>query len=255
METSEALDFDGPAAVQRWLAGAPLHIFGYASLIWRPDFKHVASQNARLRGFLRRLWQSSPDHRGTKLLPGRAATLVRADAVHPSLLLPGEGAEAQVRGVLYEVAAADADVVLAELFYRERAGYSCVPLDVTLEAAEAAEGPFSTRKAITFTSTPSNDGWAGPPALPLSSPAAPLPHDVSPTGGAGASSPDAAARPCWCIPCVGRIVGTSVGASGTNIEYVERLLAAVRSVGGDEYLEQVFCVANETRAAAAPQST
>ena len=47
-------------------------VFGYGSLLWRPDFSHQERVVACLRGMSRRFWQGSPDHRGPTAMP-RAA--------------------------------------------------------------------------------------------------------------------------------------------------------------------------------------
>ena len=51
-------------------------VFAYGSLIWRPGFEWTECQKAYLRGWTRRFWQGSPDHRGTPIAPGRVVTLV-----------------------------------------------------------------------------------------------------------------------------------------------------------------------------------
>jgi cation transport regulator ChaC len=87
-----------------------LWIFGYGSLVWRPAFPHAERRPGYLRGWARRFWQSSPDHRGTPEAPGRVVTLV-ADP------------DATCWGVAYRVPEANRASVLAALDHREQAGY------------------------------------------------------------------------------------------------------------------------------------
>ena len=57
-------------------------LFGYGSLIWRPDIKFLAREPARLQGWVRRFWQGSHDHRGLPHSPGRVVTLVESTHGH-----------------------------------------------------------------------------------------------------------------------------------------------------------------------------
>jgi cation transport protein ChaC len=85
-------------------------LFGYGSLIWRPDIEFVESRAARIRGWARRFWQGSHDHRGMPDAPGRVVTLVREDG-------------AFCDGRAYLVDQRTAEETFARLDHREKNGY------------------------------------------------------------------------------------------------------------------------------------
>jgi cation transport protein ChaC len=88
----------------QWGPGTDLWVFGYASLIWRPEFDSDEHRPALLRGWHRAFRMHSHGHRGTPERPG----LVFA-------LMPG----GSCKGVVYRVARARADDELARLWARE----------------------------------------------------------------------------------------------------------------------------------------
>lgn len=86
-------------------------IFGYGSLMFRPDFPYAGREVGFITGWTRRFWQASLDHRGTPELPGRVVTLVAS-------------AQARCWGVAYRVADAQRARVLEYLDGRESGGYT-----------------------------------------------------------------------------------------------------------------------------------
>jgi glutathione-specific gamma-glutamylcyclotransferase len=126
---------------------APLWIFGYGSLLWRPDFPFEERHPATALGWSRQFWQGSTDHRGMPGAPGRVVTLA-----------PRPGATCA--GAIFRVAPEQALRVLADLDHRERGGYTRTTVEVALHAQGA-----STQLACTYIAHPSNPDYLGPAAL------------------------------------------------------------------------------------------
>jgi cation transport protein ChaC len=122
-------DFSGVESV--WL-------FGYGSLIYKVDFPHFERRPATIRGWSRRLWQGSHDHRGTHEHPGRVATLVP----EPS---------AVCAGVAYRVTPA----TFEHLDHREKNGYLRFTMTLHFDDGESADG-------IVYIANPENAAWLGP---------------------------------------------------------------------------------------------
>eukprot|EP00039_Didymoeca_costata_P014615 m.237979 g.237979 ORF g.237979 m.237979 type:complete len:96 (-) comp16058_c0_seq9:2584-2871(-) len=56
-------------------------VFGYGSLTWKPpaDTSEIKSFSlGYIKGWCRRFWQASVDHRGTPENPGRVVTILQA---------------------------------------------------------------------------------------------------------------------------------------------------------------------------------
>ena len=112
-----------PATRERW-------IFGYASLIWRPEFDAAEHRPALVHGYHRALRMRSRVNRGTPQQPG----LVFA-------LLPGGAC----RGVVYRMKAESAEAELDRLWARE------MPTGVSDARVLEARTPHGPVQALAFT--------------------------------------------------------------------------------------------------------
>ena len=102
-------------------------IFGYGSLIWRPDVCYRERLKARVHGWTRRFWQGSHDHRGTPHSPGRVVTLLPE---------PNQVCD----GMAYLLDPRVVDETFAQLDYREKNGYERVEVDLHLVDGRQVSG-------------------------------------------------------------------------------------------------------------------
>lgn len=144
-----------------WLGDDALWIFGYGSLIWRPDFDYVESALVRVPGWQRRFWQGSHDHRGLPHAPGRVVTLVQTGA-------------GECRGRAFRIRPTQRDHVLALLDHREKNGYERTWLTVQRQDDAAAV------RALTYVAPPHNRAYLGP--APVSEMVAQIAASVGPSG-------------------------------------------------------------------------
>lgn len=134
-------------------------VFGYGSIIWRPDFPYAERTLAFVANHTRRFWQGSPDHRGTPTSLGRVVTLV-----------PEPGAVCW--GMAYRIAPEHHDEVMAYLDHRERGGYVRINVDFH-RADKVVPDPLSSlspsaagEASITYIANPENEHYLGPSPLP-----------------------------------------------------------------------------------------
>lgn len=85
-------------------------VFGYGSLLWYTDFPYIKVVPGVVRGYSRRFWQFSPDHRGTPEKPGNTVTLV-------------SDADGSCWGLAYRVPDEQVQNTIDYLNVREKAGY------------------------------------------------------------------------------------------------------------------------------------
>jgi len=220
----------------------PCWIFGYGSLIFRPDMPFLERRRARLRGWSRRFWQWSTDHRGEPWRPGRVVTLAPA---------PGESCW----GVAYRVDEVTADRILADLDVRERGGYVRMEIEIELAVCRTCEAqaeqdrqtgrgggrmepaakPARTLAALDAVELDGSERSA--PGLEQASGASPA--DPAPVERARAVTFQAwpgnrnYAGPAPLHEIAGQVLA-STGPSGTNADYVRDLDAALRSLGVED---------------------
>ena len=120
--------FDGHHSV--WL-------FGYGSLIFKPDFPFLERRPASIANWTRRFWQGSHDHRGTQTAPGRVVTLVPEPGAHCA-------------GMAYLIT----PEVFAHLDHREKNGYLRLAIDIDFDDGASTEG-------LVYIATESNAAFLG----------------------------------------------------------------------------------------------
>jgi cation transport regulator ChaC len=116
-------------------------LFGYGSLIYKAGFPYRERQPASIRGWVRRFWQGSHDHRGTPVRPGRVVTLV-------------EQVGAECVGMAYRIA----PETFEQLDVREKNGYLRVATPMRFADGGGAE-------ALVYIATEDNAAWLGPASV------------------------------------------------------------------------------------------
>ncbi|XP_060908357.1 glutathione-specific gamma-glutamylcyclotransferase 1 [Labrus mixtus] len=126
-----------------------LWIFGYGSLVWKPDFKYRRSKVGYIQGYKRRFWHGDNFHRGNDDLPGRVVTLIEDD-------------DASTWGVAFEVTGSQVEESLKYLNVRETVcgGYSTKMVDFFPEGGN--EPPVQAMLYIATTDNPLYLGPASP---------------------------------------------------------------------------------------------
>ncbi|MDP4547794.1 gamma-glutamylcyclotransferase [Marinobacter sp. MDS2] len=112
-------------------------LFGYGSLIYKVDFPFLEQKPATIKGWARRFWQGSHDHRGTPEAPGRVVTLIER---------PG----AVCKGMAFRVA----PKVFEHLDVREKNGYLRFSTTMTFDDGGQAEG-------LVYIATEDNEAFLG----------------------------------------------------------------------------------------------
>ncbi len=118
-----------------------LWVFGYASLIWRPEFEFAERRAARVHGWHRALEMWSTINRGTPECPGVVFAQLRGGSC---------------QGVVFRIPSAQAPQALKDLWYREMPGDVYDPR--WLRCATAG----GIVNALAFTLSHSSASYCGP---------------------------------------------------------------------------------------------
>lgn len=126
------------ASLSQWNGRDDLWVYGYGSLVWRPEFEFVERRFALLRGYHRSLCLWSRVNRGTPERPG---------------LVFGLDVGGSCRGMVYRIAAHKVQDTLTELWKREMPSGAYLP-----KWLGCATEPSSV-KALAFVMDRSKDAY------------------------------------------------------------------------------------------------
>ena len=127
-------------ALQEWHEGDPLWVFGYASLIWRPDFDCAEQRVAKVHGWHRALKMWSRVNRGTPECPGLVFAMLSGGSC---------------QGVVLRVAEHESGEIMHRLWAREMVTGVYDPKWLQCQTAEG------TVKALAFTLSRSSPNFTG----------------------------------------------------------------------------------------------
>jgi glutathione-specific gamma-glutamylcyclotransferase len=187
-----------------------LWIFGYGSLIWKAPFDCEERCEGVIKGFVRRFYQSSWDHRGTRESPGRVVNIFSANEFKEYKMHgTGDANELIVVGAAYRIAAENVDQVLAYLDHREKAGYERHEVPVF---SRSDLSKVMIDEALVYRGTVENEDFAGVESLQT----------------------------------IANIIATSVGPSGANDVYLRMLHKALHRMGAaDAHIDELVALVDK----------
>ncbi|XP_043249994.1 putative glutathione-specific gamma-glutamylcyclotransferase 2 [Colletes gigas] len=208
-------------------------VFGYGSLIWKADFPYEKTLVGHVKGYVRRFYQKSTDHRGIPSRPGRVVTLLSSDDSND-----------EVWGIAYKISSRNINKVVKHLDYREKGGYerksvlfypsySIENIGSHLLANDAPQGNLKNTKLLPTTLDDK-------------------PFYITIYIG-GKDNPNYAG--IEDIPTIAKQILVSHGPSGANTEYLYELASAMRIIAPGIYDNHLFTLESTVRKLEAEQDT
>lgn len=190
-----------------------LWVLGYGSLIYKPPPHYTLRIPAIISGYMRRIWQSSTDHRGTEEYPGRVATLIGGEDIESNQSFSHDQKKYDdsliTTGVVYYIPPDRAYEVRDYLDVREQGGYTLHEVEVHLETSPDDEKhpavqqlplhPVVQRKVLithVYIGKVTNESFIGP-------------EHIEETA---------------------KVIANSVGPSGANYDYLKHLHDSLKDI-------------------------
>ncbi|TGZ56799.1 putative glutathione-specific gamma-glutamylcyclotransferase 2 [Temnothorax longispinosus] len=195
-------------------------VFGYGSLIWKADFPYEKKIVGHIKGYIRRFYQKSTDHRGVPNRPGRVVTL-----------LASTNPDDEVWGLAYKISSENIENVVNHLDFREKGGYIkktvlFYPCDFSKSGSNANVVLNNLSRTSFSTASLSTASDEAPFYLTIY-----IGEEDNPNF-AGMES----------IDTIARNIIVSRGVSGSNVEYLYKLASAMRTIAPGVQDEHLFAL-------------